>query len=382
MQYSTIFGIDSHSRTTTICALVPETGETEKRTFRDNPYQTMREWMDGFPKPAKGVYESGCTGFNPARELSRDGIVVVPIATSKMPYSDDSRKRKNDRRDAQQLAEWENSHILKDVYVPTPEEEGLRDLSNALEDLKLQRRDAYLRVDGILCRHGEMWDQRTKTGKLKKRWGRDFWAWLRSVDLGDAASQAALNAAIRAAESAEEQYRALEAEARKIATGSKFAGTIAALTCLKGVSFLTALAFCAHVGDFDRIPTGRKCTSYFGLAPRDRSSADDLRLGAITRSGCGLVRKLLVECAWSLTRACVSKGAKRPEGVADHVWERSLTLSKRLVEHRRSMLKNKVNKCKANVASAAEIARFMLFLGRESIELERESKAASEGEAA
>lgn len=30
----TAFGIDSHSRTTTICALVLETGEMQVRTFR------------------------------------------------------------------------------------------------------------------------------------------------------------------------------------------------------------------------------------------------------------------------------------------------------------------------------------------------------------
>lgn len=59
----------------------------------------------------------------------------------------------------------------------------------------------------------------------------------------------------------------------------------------------------------------------------------------------------------------------------DHVWERSVTLPGRLAGHRRPVPDGRADKCKANVASAGEIARFMLFLGRESIELERESKA-------
>ena len=33
MPYSTIFGIDSHARTTTICALVVGTGESRMRTY-------------------------------------------------------------------------------------------------------------------------------------------------------------------------------------------------------------------------------------------------------------------------------------------------------------------------------------------------------------
>ena len=32
-EYSTVFGIDSHARTTTVCAIVVETGETATRTF-------------------------------------------------------------------------------------------------------------------------------------------------------------------------------------------------------------------------------------------------------------------------------------------------------------------------------------------------------------
>ena len=83
MPYSTIFGIDSHARTTTICALVAGTGETRTRTFRGNDYGAMRGWMSGFPAPARGVYEAGCTGFVPARLLASDDVEVAPIAPSK-----------------------------------------------------------------------------------------------------------------------------------------------------------------------------------------------------------------------------------------------------------------------------------------------------------
>jgi hypothetical protein len=39
MQYRTIFGIDSHARTTTVCALVVETGETETAIINRNVKQ-------------------------------------------------------------------------------------------------------------------------------------------------------------------------------------------------------------------------------------------------------------------------------------------------------------------------------------------------------
>ena len=69
--YCTYFGIDSHLRTTTICAPAPEDGELRTRTFKGNDYGEMAEWMAGFPQPSHGVCESGCTGFVPARMPAR-----------------------------------------------------------------------------------------------------------------------------------------------------------------------------------------------------------------------------------------------------------------------------------------------------------------------
>ncbi|MBP3883534.1 MAG: IS110 family transposase [Olsenella sp.] len=371
----TIFGIDSHARTTTVCALVVATGETETRTFRGNDYAAMSAWMAGFPRPARGVYEAGCTGFVPARLLSSGDVAVVPIAPSKMPTSSESRTRKNDRNDAARLARLALAGELREVWVPSEEVEGLRDLMHAIDDLRGQRTRAYQRVLGLLCRHGVVWEERTPKGRLKKAWGAEFWRWLRAVELADPASQAALLAAIRAAESAREQYDEVLRRARELAAASSLAGAIEALQCLKCVSFVTALAFCAEVGDFSRFGSGRKVTSWLGLAPSESSSALSTRLGAITRCGCQLLRSLLVEGAWAATRCSPASAKACPASVDPRVRERARTLSQRLCEHRRSLVARGVAPRKANAATAAELGRFMLFLGREQQRLEAAAAA-------
>ena len=365
MIYSTIFGIDSHARTTTICALETETGVTTVRTFRGNGYGSMAEWMAKFPAPAYGVYEAGCTGFVPARLLTTGDVRVMPIAPSKMPKSSESRMRKNDRNDAMRLARLALAGELHEVWVPSEEVEGMRDLVHALDDLKGQRQRAYQRVLALLCRHGIVWDQRTKTGRLKKAWGREFWAWLRKVEVDDPISQAALLAAVRAAESAREQYDELLRRARELAAATSLSEAIDALQCLKCVSFVTALSFCAGVGDFSRFPSGRKVTSWLGLAPSERSSALVVRNGAISRCGNRLLRSLLVECSWAAARSCPTSGKSCKATVDARVRERARTLSIRLCEHRASMVARGVAPCKANVATAAELGRFMYFLGQE-----------------
>ena len=376
MIYPTIFGIDSHARTTTICALVVETGETSTRSFRGNDYEAMARWMEKFPAPAYGVYEAGCTGFVPARLLTGGDVTVVPIAPSKMPTSSESRTRKNDRNDAARLARLALAGELKEVWVPSDEVEGLRDLMHALDDLKDQRERAFRRVEALLCRHGIVWDKRTPKGRLKKSWGTEFWSWLRGTELADPISQAALLAAIRAAESAREQYDEMLRRAHELAAASSLAGTIEALQCLKCVSFVTALSFCAEIGDFARFGSGRRITSYLGFAPSESSSALAVRLGAMSRCGSQLLRSLLVEGAWAATRCCPAKGKACPATVDPRIRERARTLSQRLCERRRSLVARGVASCKANAATAAELGRFMLFLGQEQQAIESGALAA------
>ena len=187
--YRAYFGIDSHLRTTTICALTPEDGELRTRTFKGNDYGEMAEWMAGFPQPSHGACEGGCTGFVPARMLTRGDTLVEPVASSKLPSSADSRSRKNDRRDAERLARLALAGEVSPVWVPPEQAGGLRELAQAMDDLACVREAARQRVNAILCRHGISWDERTPTGRPEKRWGQHFWDWLRPVDLGDAGSQ-------------------------------------------------------------------------------------------------------------------------------------------------------------------------------------------------
>ena len=363
--HSTIFGIDSHLKTTTICALTVADGELRTRTFKGNDYGEMREWMAGFPQPSRGVYESGCTGFVPARALTADGVVVVPVATSKIPSSAVSRSRKNDRRDAERLARLELAGELSPVWVPDEQVEGLRGLAQAMDDLRSARETARQRAGAILCRHGICWDGRTPSGRPKKRWGREFWAWLRGIDLGDAGSQAAYLAALSAAAVAEAAYDELRDRAVEVAAASELGPVIDALMCVKGCGFATALAFAAEVGDFSRFSSGRKVTSYFGLAPSERSSADDRRTGRVSKNGCALVRRLLVECSWQVSRGNPARRKEGPSSVPLPVREHARACSDRLVARRRALLEGGLAPCKANTATAAELARVLLYIGKE-----------------
>ena len=72
---------------------------------------------------------------------------------------------------------------------------------------------------------------------------------------------------------------------------------------LPGVSFVTAAALMAAIGEIARFPTPRHLVAYLGLNPRVRQSGSErARHGRISKQGPGEARHLLVEAAWHAAR--------------------------------------------------------------------------------
>ena len=91
----------------------------------------------------------------------------------------------------------------------------------------------------------------------------------------------------------------LEREIVALLPGSPWQPQVARLRCLRGIDTLTAAGLCAEIGDFERFARAEQLMSYGGLVPvRAPPPAPARRLGAITKTGSGHARRLLVEAAW------------------------------------------------------------------------------------
>ena len=73
------------------------------------------------------------------------------------------------------------------------------------------------------------------------------------------------------------------------------------LSCLRGVSTLTAFALAVEIGDWSRF-SGATIGSYAGLVPSEYSTGGTRSQGSITKAGNAHVRRLLVEAAWQHRR--------------------------------------------------------------------------------
>ena len=99
------------------------------------------------------AYEAGPCGYTLYRDLTGQGFACHVVAPSLIPKKPGD-KVKTDRRDALELARLLRSGDLTRVYVPTVEDEALRDLCRARDAARLTLKNAKLRLKSFLLRLG------------------------------------------------------------------------------------------------------------------------------------------------------------------------------------------------------------------------------------
>jgi transposase len=244
----------------------------------------------GLPRPVRAAYEAGPTGYGLARELECRGVQCVVAAPSKIPRASGERV-KTDRRDAEHLVRLLWAGKLHPVRIPGADEEALRDLVRAREAVRLDLMRCRHRLSKLLLRRGIRFDD-------GRAWTERHRAWLAGIDLGHGAAQATLLDAIGAVDALVHRREALEREILARLDASPWATQVARLRCLRGIDTLTAVGLCAEIGDFERFARPGQLMNYVGLVPSENTTGEQRRLGAITKTGSGHARRLLVEAAW------------------------------------------------------------------------------------
>jgi transposase len=288
-------GLDVHARSVVAVTVDGMSGELRSRRLASETSEVV-EFCAGLPGPTRVAYEAGPTGYGLARALHAAGVECVVAAPGKIERAANDRV-KTDRRDSERLVRLLMIGGLCAVRVPSGEEEALRDLVRAREDLRGDLMRARQRLGKLLLRH----DIRYEDGG--SAWTERHRAWLARVDLGERGARATLTDYLGAIDTLVCRRTELEATIAELVPDSPWADTVARLRCLRGVDTLSAVGLCAEVGDFERFQRAGQLMSYLGLVPSEDSSGERRRQGAITKTGSRHARRLLVEAAWHYRKA-------------------------------------------------------------------------------
>jgi transposase len=354
MLYSTAIGIDAHSKTNTICAFDPRTGDMREVELPADPTMAIG-WIKAqdFEGSLMSVYESGPTGFVLARALQEAGIPCMVAAVSKMPERKD--KMKNDKEDARWLARQLVAGMIKPVTIPSTARESMRNISRLRDETARALRGARQRVSSFLLLMGVVYSD-------GKRWTQKFQKWAESYEFSEPIDTYVFREKLAEAYRLEGRLEIIEARLKEaVASDPELFSLAARLECIHGIGQVTAYAFVCEAGDISRFKNGAAFSSYLGLVPSEDSTGDINRRGKITKQGNKHLRRLLIEAAGCYSRKC-RLDAPDNLSVDPLVRQHAHKCSIRLKKRRDALAKRKKQANKAKVAIAREMAEWIYHI--------------------
>ena len=358
-QYPAYIGLDVHKDTIVVAVAWAGRAAPELRGEIANKPKAVAKLVARLNREFDGevllfCYEAGPCGYGLYRQLlalGHDCQVVAPSLIPKKP----GEKVKTDRRDAGKLSRLLRSGDLTAVWVPGEEQEAMRDLTRARDDLKAQERKARQQLNAYVLRHGHAWPS------SRTRWTRTHYNWLESLTFNHDWQQMVLQEYIDAVRAASARVADITAQMERVLPQWSLAPVVNSLVALRGIDKLAAMVLLAELGDISRFDSPKQLMAFLGLVPSEHSSGRRRRQGAITGTGNGHARRMLVESAWSYRfRARQTMHLKRK---AKHASAEAKAIAwraqKRLCGRYRTLVHAGKNTKQANVAVARELAGFI-----------------------
>lgn len=297
MNESTTFvGLDVHKRTISVAVALEGVEPYSWGKISSRPEEIDRLVHELGTVGTIYTYEAGPCGYALYRRLVELGAQCVVAAPSKIPSAPGDRV-KTDRRDALKLVRLLRRGDLDAVWVPSPEQEALRDLTRARQAAQQDLQRVRNRITKMLLRLD------LRPSEEVNHWTAAYRKWLRGLTLEQPIQQVVLEELLRALQEAEERVSRLKEQVQKAAACHPQKGLIQALQTMRGIGPVTATTLVGELGDISRFDSPRQLMGYSGLTSTEDSSGERTRRGRISRAGNAHVRHVLGESAWQHARS-------------------------------------------------------------------------------
>lgn len=260
---------------------------------------------------------------------------------------------KTDNRDAEILARQLAAGGLSFVRVPSEEEEALRDLVRAREDVRQDLSRARHRLSKFLLRRDLRFEG--------SNWTQKHLHWIAQLQFVNRSSQLTCAEYLQAVRTLMHRRDTIEGALEEILPTTPFAQTALRLRCFRGIDTLSAMGICTEVGDFRRFSKPTKLSAFLGIVPAEYTTDTKRRLGSITKAGSSHARRLVVEAAWHYRRTprVGETLERRHRGIDPAVIDVAWRAQQRLYRRHSDLAARRKPPGVINVAVARELTTFL-----------------------
>ena len=286
---SVYVGIDVHRKRSQL-AVIDASGEVLANRNVPNGVEPILKVIGGLPPGTPAAFEAAFgTGWL-VELLEGYGFEPHLVHPSRCKAIASARL-KNDKVDAEILAQLLRADLLPEAWIAPPAVRQLRALLRHRVQLVRLRTLLRNRIHAVLADHGH--------GRPAGCWSGPGREWLASLEL-PAASREVVDDDLAMIDALEVPIDRLDTEIRQRARSDP---RVRVLTQLPGVGPFTALVILAEVGDVSRFASARKLASWAGLTPTVRGSDRVAHYGHISKQGSAWLRWVLCEAAQTAKRS-------------------------------------------------------------------------------
>jgi len=287
-------------------------------------------WVKGLPGPWIGAMEATLfTGW--VYDFLKPHAVALKVAHPAMLQAITVAKKKNDRADAEKIADLLRVNLLPECHMLSEEIRELRRILRYRNHIVRTAVKMQNKMSGLLMEVGVSYSKKRLHGK------KYFHELLERVD----EIPPSVNELLQLSRSSYEMFRSFQKRlVETLRTDSLISGRVHRLMTIPGVGEITALTWVLEIGDPDRFSSIRKAVSYCGLCSAQRESAGKEQRGPISKKRNKHLQTMLIEAA----------------KVAPH-WNEQLA-----IVHERELKKG--NRNRATLAVARRLVAYMLAVDR------------------
>jgi len=279
-------GLDVHKKTIAYC-IKTVNGTTVQQGVVSAERKALRQWLTELPGPWMGALEATIfTGW--IYDFLKPHALELKVAHPEMLKAITAAKKKNDRADAEKLADLLRVNLLPECTMMSEE---LRELRRILRYRNLVVRTATQmknKMSGLLMEVGAIYDKRRLHGR------KYFGELLEQVeDVPESVKEL-----LRLSRGNLELFTTVQKKLTKtLREQSLIRERVERLMSIAGVGEIMALTWILEVGDPARFSSSRDAISYCGLCSAQRESAGKEQRGPISKKRNKHLQTMLIEAA-------------------------------------------------------------------------------------